>query len=512
MLDSNYLTPRQIVSELDKYIIGQAGAKKNVAIALRNRWRRMHVQSDMQKEIVPNNILMIGATGVGKTEIARRLAKIADAPFTKVEASKFTEVGYVGRDVESMVRDLVEQSVNLVRQSKKESVREKAEKAVEELILNQLIPLPTPSEDDATSKFKGKEMLRIPDDVQLTEEQMKAAILNTLNSLGKTGAEIKVTKIDLQDEQNEPQDTSELSDEEMTLKAREYLRVKLRAGKIDDRKIEITVQTANGHGAGIIGGGMIDEASMANLQDMLSNMMPKKDKKRKVTVGEAKKLLLEEESAKLIDIDEVKEEAIHKAENTGIIFIDEIDKIAVSSAKGGGPDVSREGVQRDLLPIVEGSAVNTKYGVINTDHILFVAAGAFHVAKPSDLIPELQGRFPIRVELDNLTKDDFYQILKEPKNALTKQYKALLEAEEVALEFTDEAMLELADLAFRINQEVENIGARRLHTVMSQLLNGILFDVPDEIPQNAKIAISAEMVKEQLADLVQNKNLSEFIL
>ena len=510
MLDSNYLTPRQIVSELDKYIIGQAGAKKNVAIALRNRWRRMHVQSDMQKEIVPNNILMIGATGVGKTEIARRLAKIAYAPFTKVEASKFTEVGYVGRDVESMVRDLVEQSVNLVRQSKKESVREKAEKAVEELILDELIPLPTPSEDNAenTPNFNSKPMMRIPDDVQLTEEQMKAAILDTLKSLGKS-AEIKVTKIDLQ---NEPQDTSELSDEEVTLKAREYFRAKLRAGEIDHRKIEITVQTTNGHGAGIIGGGMMDEASMANLQDMLSNMMPKKNKKRKVTVGEAKKLLLEEESAKLIDMDEVKEEAIHKAENTGIIFIDEIDKIAVGSAKGGGPDVSREGVQRDLLPIVEGSAVNTKYGVINTDHILFVAAGAFHVAKPSDLIPELQGRFPIRVELDNLTKDDFYQILKEPKNALTKQYEALLGAEEVALEFTDEAMLELADLAFRINQEVENIGARRLHTVMSQLLNGILFDVPDEIPQNAKIAISAEMVKEQLADLVQNKNLSEFIL
>ena len=518
MLDSNYLTPRQIVSELDKYIIGQAGAKKNVAIALRNRWRRMHVQSDMQKEIVPNNILMIGATGVGKTEIARRLAKIADAPFTKVEASKFTEVGYVGRDVESMVRDLVEQSVNLVRQSKKESVREKAEKTVEELILDELIPLPTPSEEDAedTPNFKGKQMLRIPNDVQLSEEEMKAAILHTLKSLGKTGAEVKVTKIELQNEQKDnseqQKDNSELSDEEMTLKAREYLRVKLRAGEIDERKIEITVQTASGHGAGIIGGGMMDEASMANLQDMLSNMMPKKDKKRKVTVREAKKLLLEEESAKLIDMDEVKEEAIHKAENTGIIFIDEIDKIAVGSAKGGGPDVSREGVQRDLLPIVEGSAVNTKYGVINTDHILFVAAGAFHVAKPSDMIPELQGRFPIRVELDNLTKDDFYQILKEPKNALTKQYEALLEVEDVALTFTDEAMLELADLAFRINQEVENIGARRLHTVMSQLLNGILFDVPDEIPQNAKISITAEMVKEQLADLVQNKNLSEFIL
>ena len=465
MLDNNYLTPRQIVSELDKYIIGQADAKKNVAIALRNRWRRMHVKSEMQREIVPNNILMIGATGVGKTEIARRLAKIADAPFTKVEASKFTEVGYVGRDVESMVRDLVEQSVNLVRQSKKESVKEKAEQAVEDLILDALIP-PVRHNAKATAGF-----------------------------------------------QTDSEDVAKMSDAELNEKTRERFREKIKSGEIDDRKIEISIQTAGGNGGGIIGGGMMDEASMINLQDMLSNMLPKKTKKRKVTIAEAKKLLLEEESAKLIDMDEVKDEAIRKAENTGIIFIDEIDKIAAGSAKGGGgPDVSREGVQRDLLPIVEGSAVSTKYGVINTDHILFVAAGAFHVAKPSDLIPELQGRFPIRVELNNLTKEDFYQILKEPKNALTKQYEALLGSEEVALEFTDEAMQELADLAFHINEEVENIGARRLHTVMSQLLNDILFDVPDEIPQNARISITRDMVKERLAGLVQNKDLSEYIL
>lgn len=465
MLDNNYLTPRQIVSELDKYIIGQADAKKNVAIALRNRWRRMHVKNEMQREIVPNNILMIGATGVGKTEIARRLAKIADAPFTKVEASKFTEVGYVGRDVESMVRDLVEQSVNLVRQSKKDSVKEKAEQAVEDLILDALIP-PVRHNSKATTGF-----------------------------------------------QTENEDANSMSDAELNEKTRDRFREKIRTGEIDDRKIEISVQAPGGGGAGMMGGGMMDEVSMINLQDMLSNMMPKKAKKRKVTIAEAKKLLLEEESAKLIDMDEVKDEAIRKAENTGIIFIDEIDKIAVGSkGGGGGPDVSREGVQRDLLPIVEGSAVSTKYGVINTDHILFVAAGAFHVAKPSDLIPELQGRFPIRVELNNLTRDDFYQILKEPKNALTKQYEALLGSEEVSLEFTDDSLQELADLAFRINEEVENIGARRLHTVMSQLLNDILFDVPDEIPQNAKVSITRELVKERLAGLVQDKDLSEFIL
>ena len=464
MIDQNLLTPRQIVAELDKYIIGQNEAKKNVAIALRNRWRRMHVKSDMQKEIVPNNILMIGATGVGKTEIARRLAKIADAPFTKVEASKFTEVGYVGRDVESMVRDLVEQSVNLVKQSKKEEVKVRAEQVVEDLILDALIP----------------------------------PVRNARNSATQ--------------QNGESEDLAKMSDAELNERTRERFREKIRSGEIDDRKIEVSVQAPQGGGLGMIGGGM-DEASMINLQDMLQNMMPKRSKKRKVTIAEAKKLLLEEESAKLIDMDEVKEEAIRKAENTGIIFIDEVDKIAGGSKKGGGgPDVSREGVQRDLLPIVEGSAVNTKYGVINTDHILFIAAGAFHVAKPSDLIPELQGRFPIRVELNSLTQADFYQILKEPKNALTKQYEALIAAEGVSLEYTDDSLSEIARIAFHINEEVENIGARRLHTVMSRLLNDILFDIPEQIPPNAKVLVTKEMVQERLDGLVQNKDLSEFIL
>uniref|UniRef100_UPI0040487276 ATP-dependent protease ATPase subunit HslU n=1 Tax=Roseivirga sp. TaxID=1964215 RepID=UPI0040487276 len=465
MIKEGYLTPRQIVAELDKYIIGQNDAKRNVAIALRNRWRRMHVQSDMQNEIVPNNILMIGATGVGKTEIARRLAKIADAPFTKVEASKFTEVGYVGRDVESMVRDLVEQSVNLVRTSKKEEVKVKAEQAVEDVILDALIP--------------------------------------PIKNMRPTASVVE--------DGTEP---DKMSDAELNERTRERFREKIRSGEIDDRKIEINVTAPSGGGLGMVGGGAMDEVSMMNLQDMLGNMLPKKSKKRKVTIGEAKKILLDEESAKLIDMDEVKEEAIRKAENTGIIFIDEIDKVAGSSKKGGGggPDVSREGVQRDLLPIVEGSAVNTKYGIINTDHILFIAAGAFHVAKPSDLIPELQGRFPIRVELNSLTRDDFYRILKEPKNSLTKQYVALVNSEDVSLEFTDEALHELADIAFRVNEEVENIGARRLHTVMSKLLNDILFDIPDVIPSNAKVVITKEMVNERLAGLVQNKDLSQFIL
>lgn len=464
MIDQNFLTPRQIVAELDKYIIGQNEAKKNVAIALRNRWRRMHVKSDMQREIVPNNILMIGATGVGKTEIARRLAKIADAPFTKVEASKFTEVGYVGRDVESMVRDLVEQSVKLVKQTKKEEVKVKAEQAVEDIILDALIP----------------------------------PVRNTRPSISQSNGE--------------QEDSEKMSDAELNERTRERFREKIRNGEIDDRKIEISVQAPQGNGIGMVGGGM-DEASMINLQDMLQNMLPKKSKKRKVTIEEAKKLLLEEESSKLIDMDEVKEEAIKKAENTGIIFIDEVDKIAGSSKKGGGgPDVSREGVQRDLLPIVEGSAVNTKYGIINTDHILFIAAGAFHVAKPSDLIPELQGRFPIRVELNSLTEEHFYQILKEPKNALTKQYMALIGSEDVSLEYTDEALQEIAKIAFKINEEVENIGARRLHTVMSRLLNDILFDIPEQIPPNAKVVVTKEMVQDRLDGLVQNKDLSEFIL
>lgn len=456
MLEQNkYLTPQQIVEELDKYIIGQKDAKRNVAIALRNRWRRMSIKEEIQKDIVPNNILMIGSTGVGKTEIARRLAKVADAPFTKVEASKFTEVGYVGRDVESMVRDLVEQAISMVKAHKKEEVKEKAEEAVEETILNALIP------------------------------PIKNSSVSFSTSAG-------------------------VSEEEMNEKTREMFRNKIKNKEIEDKKIEINVENNGGSGIGVIGGS-VDEVSMMNIQEMISGMMPKKSKKRKVTIEEARKILLEEEVAKLIDMDEVKESAISKAENTGIIFIDEIDKVAGSS-KGGGPDVSREGVQRDLLPIVEGSTVNTKYGIIKTDHILFIAAGAFHVAKPSDLIPELQGRFPIRVELESLTKDDFFQILKAPKNALTKQYEALLKAEEVSLTYNEDALEEIASIAFKINEEVENIGARRLHTVMSHLLNEFLFDVPDKIGPNAQILITRELVNEKLDNLVQNRDLSQFIL
>jgi len=464
MKESNQLTPRQIVAELDKYIIGQDDAKRNVAIALRNRIRRLMVKSDLQKDIVPNNILMIGSTGVGKTEIARRLAKIANAPFTKVEASKFTEVGYVGRDVESMVRDLVEQSINLVRAAKNEEVKEKASLLVEDVLLDILIP------------------------------PVKAPTFSTASSTGNF-------------------DPDKASEQELNEKTREKFREKLRNGELEERKIEINVKQAMPAGIGMIGNGMMDDASLAGLQDMLSNMMPKTTKKRKVTIREARKILMEDEAAKLIDFDEVKEEAIHLAENNGIIFIDEIDKVASKGGKGGGgPDVSREGVQRDLLPIVEGSAVNTKYGLVHTDHVLFIAAGAFHVSKPSDLIPELQGRFPIRVELSSLTQEDFSRILKEPKNALTKQYQALFEAEEVYLEYTDDAIEEIAKLAFKINEEVENIGARRLHTVMSHLLNDFLYEVPDTIQANSKIMITKEMVEERLSSLVQNKDLSQYIL
>lgn len=466
-MDEKYLTPKQIVEELDKYIIGQKEAKRNVAIALRNRWRRMNTKAEIQGEIVPNNILMIGATGVGKTEIARRLAKLADAPFVKVEASKFTEVGYVGRDVESMVRDLVEQSVNMVKARKKEEVKEKAAQAVEDAILDALIP-------------------------PLRQQQPRSTGFST---------------------QTENSNDIPTSDVELNERTRNHFRDKIRNGELEDRKIEISIKGGSGSNVGMIGAGMMDEVSMMNLQEMLNGMMPKKSKKRKVTVAEARRILLDEEAAKLIDMDEVKEEAIHRAENAGIIFIDEIDKIASGSKKGGsGPDVSREGVQRDLLPIVEGSTVNTKHGVIKTDHVLFIAAGAFHISKPSDLIPELQGRFPIRVELNNLTKEDFIQILKEPKNALTKQYQALFEAESVEISFADDAIEEIASTAFTINAEVENIGARRLHTVMSRLLNEFLFDVPDKIGPNARLLITADMVRERMAGLVKNKDLSEYIL
>lgn len=455
------MTPQEVVNELDKYIIGQADAKRNVAIALRNRWRRMNVEDEIKNEIIPNNILMIGATGVGKTEIARRLAKLSDAPFTKVEASKFTEVGYVGRDVESMVRDLVEQSVNLVKLIKKEEVKLKAEESVNNLILDILIP----------------PINKVQSNINLSLEKNR---------------------------NNE--------DKEINEKTREKFKEKINSGELDDRKIEITVQKPSNSGIGMVGGGMMDESSMINLQDMISNMMPKRNKKRKVSIGEAKKILLEAEVSKLIDMDEVKDEAIQKAENTGIIFIDEIDKISGNSKKSGGPDVSREGVQRDLLPIVEGTSVTTKYGVIKTDHILFVAAGAFHLSKPSDLIPELQGRFPIRVELDNLTQEDFLKILSEPKNSLTKQYTALIKSEDVEIIFNKDALEEISNKAFIINSEIENIGARRLHTVMSKLLNEILFDIPEKIGPNAKVVITKKMVQEKLDSITQNKDLSEYIL
>lgn len=468
MLNQDFLTPAQIVAELDKYIIGQHDAKRHVAIALRNRWRRLHAPLDMQAEIVPNNILMIGATGVGKTEIARRLANLADAPFVKVEASKFTEVGYVGRDVESMVRDLAEQSFNRVKARRQEAVKAQAADAVEELILDALIPA----------------------------IQQPAGAKTGLGFGGGGG------------------DDAPNSDAELNERTRERFRQKIKNGELEDRKIEIQM-AQGGPSVGIMGAppGM-DEGTLSGLQDMLGNMMPKKTRKRKVTVAEARKLLLDEEAAKLIDMDDVKDEAIRQCENAGIIFIDEIDKVASSGGKngGGGPDVSRQGVQRDLLPIVEGSAVNTKYGIVNTDHILFIAAGAFHVSKPSDLIPELQGRFPIRVELQSLTKDDFFRILKDPKNALTKQYEALLKSEEVELTFEDAALERIAEIAFEVNAEVENIGARRLHTVMSRLLNDILYDVPDKIGANARILITATLVNERLNDMVKNRDLSQYIL
>jgi len=446
------LTPIQIVQELDKYIVGQADAKKNVAIALRNRWRRMNSSEEIRNEIVPNNILMIGATGVGKTEIARRLARIAHAPFVKVEASKFTEVGYVGRDVESMVRDLVEQTVRMVKQEKTEDVKERAVRTVEEMILDILIP---PLRDSATG----------------SEEQV----------------------------QNES--------------TRERFRERLAAGELDHRKIDIQVQKKNNPNIGVMGAGPMDESTMLNLQEMIGGMMPKSAKKRKMSIADARKAMLDEEVDRLIDMEEVKEEALQRAENSGIIFIDEIDKIASSgNDRNASGSVSREGVQRDLLPVVEGCAVSTKYGTVNTDHVLFIAAGAFHFAKPSDLIPELQGRFPIRVELENLEKGDFIRILTEPKNSLIRQYQALFKAEGVDLEFKEDAIEELAETAILINEQIENIGARRLHTIMSQLLNDYLFQMPENLREGMQIEITKEIVLGRLQNLVKNRDLSHYIL
>ena len=454
------ITPKEIVANLDKYIIGQQEAKKTVAIALRNRWRRMNTSEEMRKEISPNNILMIGSTGIGKTEIARRLAKISNAPFVKVEASKFTEVGYVGRDVESMVRDLAEQAVKMVKADKKEELKDKAMENVEDVILDALIP-----------------------------------------PVSKPAASFSI-----------PSPNSDTpSEEEQHQKTREWFREKLKKGDLEDRKIEIDVQQ-NNNSVGVVGPQGIDDASMANIQEMINGMLPKKTRKRKIEIKEARKILLDEEVSKMIDMDDLKDEAIQKVENTGIIFIDEVDKIAKGSDTNKGGDVSREGVQRDLLPIVEGSAVNTKYGIVNTDHILFIAAGAFHFAKPSDLIPELQGRFPIRAELNPLSKSDFIQILKEPKNALTKQYQSMFEAEGVTLEYSDTAIEKIAEYAFNINEEIENIGARRLQTVMTQILNDFLFDMPDSLTSGSSVTITPELVDSKLSNVVQNKDLSKYIL
>ncbi|MEM6767157.1 MAG: ATP-dependent protease ATPase subunit HslU [Bacteroidota bacterium] len=463
------LTPARIVQELDKFIIGQADAKKAVAIALRNRWRRLNARDDIQKEIIPNNIMMIGPTGVGKTEIARRLAQLAQAPFIKVEASKFTEVGYVGRDVESMVRDLVEQSIGMVRAEQKEKIKEKAKENAEEAILDILIP-------------------------PIRRKKDRSVQIEPFSADKKESAEIGYP--------------SDYSDEELNERTREKFRQKLKNGELEDRKIEVEV-TVPSHNVQVVGPMGMD--GMDGLQDMLSGMIPKKKKNRKMTVKEAREFLTDEEAQKLIDMDTVTRDALERVENAGIVFIDEIDKVAVASSAKGGPDVSRQGVQRDLLPIVEGTVVNTKHGSVKTDHVLFIAAGAFHVSRPSDLIPELQGRFPIRVELNSLTEEDFVKILTQPENALTKQYQALMESEKVELSFEDEAIQEIARLAFHVNQEVENIGARRLHTIMSNLLNDILFEVPDVNP-NTHFEISLDFVKETLNEVVTQKDLSHYIL
>ena len=464
----NEQTPRQIVEALDKYIVGQKEAKRAVAIALRNRWRSRQLDNaSMQDDIVPKNILMIGSTGVGKTEIARRLAKLVDAPFIKVEATKFTEVGYVGRDVESIIRDLAETSVRMIRQQRVKDVQEKAKEMAQERILDVLVPEPKKSSNPFGQLFGS-----LANNEEAEEETVQ---------------------------ENEPKQYQA---------GREWCRKKLEAGEYEDKIIEIDIEDSSKPMVGMFAGSSL-EGMGDNLQDMIGSMMPKRRKKRKVTVEQARKLFQQEEAMKLVDMEEVQETAVKLAENSGIVFLDEIDKVAVSG-NTGGHDVSREGVQRDILPIVEGSTVMTKYGAVKTDHILFIAAGAFHTAKPSDLIPELQGRFPIRVELKSLKKEDFKRILTEPQNALLKQYKALLGTEGIKLEFAEDAIDRLAQLACDVNAQNENIGARRLHTILEKLLEELSFEAPDM--EEKDVLIDTEYVNKALQDIVVNHDLSQFIL
>ncbi|HVA95276.1 MAG TPA: ATP-dependent protease ATPase subunit HslU [Candidatus Dormibacteraeota bacterium] len=454
------LTPREIVAELDKYIVGQAAAKRAVAVALRNRVRRQKLTPDMAEDVLPKNILMIGPTGVGKTEIARRLARLAGCPFVKVEASKYTEVGYVGRDVESMVRDLVETSIDMVREEKLDEVAERAEQAAEERVLDLLLPAsppPPPPSPDSDS----------------------AASIQT-----------------------------ESSRRDQADRTREKLRAQLRDGKLDQRLVEVEVRERSMPAFEIISNQGVEEMDV-NIKDMLSGLFGQQKKRRRMTVAEAFDYLIQEEETKLIDMDQVTRLAVERAEQMGIIFIDEIDKIA-GRESGHGPDVSREGVQRDILPIVEGTTVNTRYGMIRTDHILFIAAGAFHISKPSDLIPELQGRLPIRVELSALVEADFVRILTEPKNALIKQYVALMDTEGLKLNFTEDAIAALARFAVTVNEQTENIGARRLHTILEKVLDEISFDAPDMKKKNVKV--DGAYVTKQLADIVKNQDLSRYIL
>lgn len=459
VLSQKELTPRQIVFELDKYIIGQHAAKKAVAIALRNRWRRLQVVGTLREDIMPNNIILIGPTGVGKTEIARRLAKLSGAPFLKVEASKFTEVGYVGRDVESMVRDLTEIAINIVKAEKAAEVENKARELTEERLLDILVP--------SNRRQKTSEI-------------------------------------------QEPTTSTPVNIEQENETTRQKFREKLRSGSLDERMVELELSASQMPLMQVMGPFSMEEMGI-NLQEVFGNILPKKEKRRKVTVAEARRLLILEESQKLIDMEKVTKEALERVENSGIIFIDEIDKIASSRGQSSGPDVSREGVQRDLLPIVEGSSVLTKYGMVKTDHVLFIASGAFHIAKPSDLIPELQGRFPIRVELKSLIEEDFVKILTLPQNALIKQYAALLKTEGVEITFDDEAVREIAKIAFEVNEQVENIGARRLHTIITTLLEEILFDTPDGIKERS-IMITQKVVQDKLNSIVKNRDLSRYIL